>query len=125
MAQKGAIREAERKTARALGEQPSPTAYPTIGIFQPTKYHPMVAVVNFAERWSGERPAGWFNNNDSDSFNEIKAFGGMLRRIVGDSANVSIAEHYDLFIKAGDIPEARGLVAESLRIWLFYKLTKP
>jgi hypothetical protein len=113
MAQKGAIREAERKTARALGEQPSPTAYPTIGIFQPTKYHPMVAVVNFAERWSGERPAGWFNNNDSDSFNEIKAFGGMLRRIVGDSANVSIAEHYDLFIKAGDIPEARGVVAES------------
>jgi hypothetical protein len=113
MAQKGAIREAERKTARALGEQPSPTAYPTIGIFQPTKYHPMVAIINFAERWSGERPAGWFNNNDSDSFNEIKAFGGMLRRIVGDSANVSIAEHYDLFIKAGDIPEARGLVAES------------
>ena len=113
MAQKGAIREAERKTARALGEQPSPTAYPTIGIFQPTKYHPMVAVVNFAERWAGERPAGWFNNNDSDSFNEIKAFGGMLRRIVGDSANVSIAEHYDLFIKAGDVPEARGLVAES------------
>jgi hypothetical protein len=113
MAQKGAIREAERKTARALGEQPSPTAYPTIGLFQPTKYHPMVAVVNFAERWSGERPAGWFNNNDSDSFNEIKAFGGMLRRIVGDSANVSIAEHYDLFIKAGDIPEARGVVAES------------
>jgi hypothetical protein len=113
MAQKGAIREAERKTARALGEQPSPTAYPTIGLFQPTKYHPLVAVVNFAERWAGERPAGWFNNNDSDSFNEIKAFGGMLRRIVGDSANVSISEHYDLFIKAGDIPEARGLVAES------------
>jgi hypothetical protein len=113
MAQKGAIREAERKTARALGEQPSPTAYPTVGIFQPTKYHPMVAVVNFAERWAGERPAGWFNNNDSDSFNEIKAFGGMLRNIVGDSANLSIAEHYDLFIKAGDIPEARGLVAES------------
>jgi hypothetical protein len=113
MAQKGAIREAERKTARSLGEQPSPTAYPTIGIFQPTKYHPMVAVVNFAERWAGERPAGWFNNNDSDSFNEIKAFGGMLRKIVGDSANVTIAEHYDLFIKAGDIPEARGLVAES------------
>jgi hypothetical protein len=111
--QKGAIREAERKTARALGEQPSPTAYPTIGIFQPTKYHPMVAVVNFAERWAGERPAGWFNNNDSDSFNEIKAFGGMLRNIVGDSANPVIAEHYDLFIKAGDIPEARGVVAES------------
>lgn len=113
MAQKGAIREAERKTARALGEQPSPTAYPTIGLFQPTKYHPLVAVVNFAERWAGERPAGWFNNNDSDSFNEIKAFGGMLRRLVGDSANVTIAEHYDLFIKAGDVPEARGVVAES------------
>jgi len=113
MAQKGAIREAERKTARSLGEQPSPTAYPTLGLFQPTKYHPLVAVVNFAERWSGERPAGWFNNNDSDSFNEIKAFGGMLRNIVGDSANVTIAQHYDLFIKAGDIPEARGVVAES------------
>ena len=113
IAGKSAIRQAERKTARALGEQPSPTAYPTIGLFQPTKYHPLVAVVNFAERWAGERPAGWFNNNDSDSFNEIKAFGGMLRRIVGDSANVSIAEHYDLFIKAGDIPEARARVATS------------
>jgi len=113
-AQRGAIRSAERQTSRALGETPSPTAYPTIGIFQPTKYHPVVAVVNFAERWAGERPAGYFNANDSDSFNEIKAMGGMLRRIVGnDAAAPIISRHYDDFITAGDIPEARARVATS------------
>jgi hypothetical protein len=125
MAQKGAIREAERKTARSLGEQPSPTAYPTIGLFQPTKYHPLVAVVNFAERWSGERPAGWFNSNDSDSFNEIKAFGGMLRKIVGgNSSDLTVAEHYDLFIKAGDNPAARGVVAESFENLAIMQINK-
>jgi hypothetical protein len=114
MAQRGAIRSAERQTSRALGETPSPTSYPTLGIFQPTKYHPVVAVVNFAERWAGERPAGYFNANDSDSFNEIKAMGGMLRRIVGDEAAAPIiARHYDDFITAGDIPEARARVAAS------------
>ena len=112
--QRGAIRKAERQTSRALGETPSPTSYPTIGIFQPTKYHPIVAVVNFAERWAGERPAGYFNANDSDSFNEIKAFGGMFRRIVGnDAAAPVVARHYDDFITAGDIPEARARVAQS------------
>ena len=113
IAGKSAIRQAERKTARALGEQPSPTAYPTFGIFQPTKYHPVVAVINFAERWAGERPAGYFNANDSDSFNEMKAFGGMLRNLVGTTADTTITDHFDLFIKAGDVPEARARVATS------------
>jgi hypothetical protein len=113
IAGKSAIRQAERKTARALGEQPSPTAYPTFGIFQPTKYHPVVAVINFAERWAGERPAGYFNANDSDSFNEMKAFGGMLRNLVGPTADTTITDHFDLFIKAGDVPEARSRVATS------------
>jgi len=113
IAGKSAIRQAERKTSRALGEQPSPTAYPTFGIFQPTKYHPVVAVINFAERWAGERPAGYFNANDSDSFNEMKAFGGMLRNLVGPTADTTITEHFDLFIKAGDIPESRARVATS------------
>jgi hypothetical protein len=112
--QRGSIRAAERQTSRALGETPSPNSYPTLGIFQPTKYHPVVAVVNFAERWAGERPAGYFNANDSDLFNEMKAFGGALRRIVGveNSAPV-VARHYDDFITAGDIPEARARVATS------------
>jgi hypothetical protein len=113
IAGKSAIRQAERKTARALGEQPSPTAYPTFGIFQPTKYHPVVAVINFAERWAGERPAGYFNANDSDSFNEMKAFGGMLRNLVGPTADTTITDHFDLFIKAGDVPESRARVATS------------
>jgi hypothetical protein len=113
IAGKSAIRQAERKTSRALGEQPSPTAYPTFGIFQPTKYHPVVAVINFAERWAGERPAGYFNANDSDSFNEMKAFGGMLRNLVGPTAETTITDHFDLFIKAGDVPEARARVATS------------
>ena len=113
IAGKSAIRQAERKTARALGEQPSPTTYPTFGIFQPTKYHPVVAVINFAERWAGERPAGYFNANDSDSFNEMKAFGGMLRNLVGPTAETTITDHFDLFIKAGDVPEARARVATS------------
>jgi hypothetical protein len=112
--QRGAMRAAERQTSRALGETPSPNAYPTLGIFQPTKYHPVVAVVNFAERWAGERPAGYFNANDSDSFNEMKAFGGALRRIVGvESSAPVVARHYDDFITAGDIPEARTRVATS------------
>jgi hypothetical protein len=113
-AQRSALRVAERQTARALGETAGPTAYPTLGIFQPTKYSPLVAVVNFAERWAGERPAGYFNANDSDSFNEMKAFGGMLRRIVGnDAAAPVVTRHYDDFITAGDIPEARARVATS------------
>ena len=112
--QRGAMRAAERQTSRALGETPSTNAYPTLGIFQPTKYHPVVAVVNFAERWAGERPAGYFNANDSDSFNEMKAFGGALRRIVGvESSAPVVARHYDDFITAGDIPEARTRVATS------------
>jgi len=112
--QRGSIRAAERQTSRALGETPSPNSYPTLGIFQPTKYHPVVAVVNFAERWAGERPAGYFNANDSDSFNEMKAFGSMLSRIVGnDAAAPIVARHYDDFITAGDIPEARARVATS------------
>jgi hypothetical protein len=124
MAEKSAIRLAERRSARALGEQPSPTAYPTFGIFQPTKYHPVVAVINFAERWAGERPAGWFNSNDSDSFNEIKAFGGMLRNLVGPAAEQTIAQHFDLFIKAGDIPEARARVATSFEDLAIAQLNK-
>ena len=109
------IQSAERKTARSLGQQADLlTAYPTFGIFQPTKYSPVVAVINFAERWAGERPAGWFNANDSDSFNEMKAFGGMLRHIIGDdAASPIITRHYDDFITAGDIPEARTIVAQS------------
>ena len=123
--QRGAIRTAERQTARALGETPSPTSYPTLGIFQPTKYHPVVAVVNFAERWAGERPAGWFNANDSDSFNEMKAFGGMLRRIVGDNAATPIiSRHYDDFITAGDIPEARARVATSFEELAILQINK-
>ena len=124
IAGKSAIRQAERKTARALGEQPSPTAYPTLGIFQPTKYHPVVAVVSFAERWAGERPAGYFNANDSDSFNEMKAFGGMLRNLVGDTANTTITDHFDLFIKAGDIPEARARVATSFEDFAIAQLNQ-
>jgi len=124
-AQRGAIRAAERQASRALGETPSPTAYPTLGIFQPTKYHPVVAVVNFAERWAGERPAGYFNANDSDSFNEMKAFGGMLRRIVGnDAAAPIISRHYDDFITAGDIPEARARVATSFEDMAIEQINK-
>jgi hypothetical protein len=111
--QRGALRQTERKTARALGDPVPQSAYPTFGIFQPTRYHPVVAVINFAERWSGEVPAGYFNTNDSDSFLEIKAFGGRLRDIVGDTADPVIAEHFDLFIKASDSPQLRGVVAES------------
>jgi hypothetical protein len=124
IAGKSAIRQAERKSARALGEQPSPTSYPTFGIFQPTKYHPVVAVINFAERWANERPAGYFNANDSDSFNEMKAFGGMLRNIVGSTADTIITEHFDLFIKAGDIPEARARVATSFEDFAIAQLNQ-
>ena len=113
--EKLAIGQAERKYARSMGiKADEVTAYPTFGIFQPTKYHPVVAVINFAEKWAGERPSGYFNANDSDSFKEMQAFGGMLRRLVGNEKAAPIIErHYDDFLKAGDIPENRTRVAQS------------
>jgi len=113
--EKLAVQQAERKYARAMGiKADEMTAYPTFGIFQPTKYHPVVAVINFAEKWAEERPAGYFNANDSDSFKEMQAFAGMLRRIVGNEKAVPIIErHYDDFLRAGDIPENRTRVAQS------------
>jgi hypothetical protein len=113
--EKLAVQQAERKYARAMGiKADEMTAYPTFGIFQPTKYHPVVAVINFAEKWAAERPAGYFNANDSDSFKEMQAFGGMLRRIVGNEKAAPIIErHYDDFLRAGDVPENRTRVAQS------------
>jgi len=113
--QKSAVRQMERGYAKAMGVAPNAkTAYPTFGVFQPTRFHPLVAVINFADEAGKKRPAGWFNANDSDSFNEIKAFGNMLNRLIGqEAASTVIAQHYDDFIKAGEIPEKRTLVAQS------------
>ena len=113
--QKSAVRQMERGYAKAMGIAPdAKTAYPTFGVFQPTRFHPLVAVINFADEAGKKRPAGWFNANDSDSFNEIKAFGNMLNRLIGqEAASTVIAQHYDDFIKAGELPEKRTLVAQS------------
>ena len=40
-----------------------------------------------------ETPSGYINLNDSDSYNELTAFGTLLRRIVGDEANPVIERH--------------------------------
>ncbi len=118
--EKMAINRAERRTARFRGKAndiDTPTSFPTVGYFQPTKYHPLVAVVNFGLKKVGdafqEKPAGYIYLNDSDSYNEIEAFGGLLRRVVGDEANPIIERHLNDYIQAGGIPELRSVVVES------------
>ncbi len=80
------MNRAERRAARIRGVD-RPTEFPTVGLIQPTKYHPLIAVYNFGMRKIGdsfsETPAGYLNLNDSDSFSEMTAFGDMLRRLVG------------------------------------------
>ena len=118
--EKMAINRADRRAAGIRGKVDdidTPTNFPTVGYFQPTKYHPLVAVVNFGIHKVGdafqEKPAGYINLNDSDSYNEITAFGGLLRRIVGDEANPIIERHLNDYIQSGGTPELRARVVES------------
>jgi hypothetical protein len=118
--EKMAINRAERRAAGIRGKVDdidSPTNFPTVGYFQPTKYHPLVAVVNFGVKKVGdafqEKPAGYINLNDSDSYNEIAAFGNLLRRVVGEEANPIIQRHLNDYIQSGGTPELRARVVES------------
>lgn len=114
--EKLAINRAERRAA-GLRNIDEASKYPTVGYFQPTKYHPLVAVVNFGMKKVGdsfqEMPAGYINLNDSDSYNEITAFGNLLKRIVGDEANPVIERHLNDYIQSGGVPELRARVVES------------
>ena len=115
--EKLAISRAESKAARIKGID-QPTKFPTVGVIQPTKYHPLVAVVNFGMRKIGdtfqEKPAGYVNFNDSDSFSEMTAFGEQLRREVGGNvAQPIIDEHTRAYLRAGGLPELRSTVAVS------------
>ncbi len=115
--EKMAMNRAERRAAKIKGDEP--TSFPTVGYFQPTKYHPLVAVINFGVKKVGdgfaETPAGYVNLNDSNAFNEISAFGNLLRRIAGPAtANEVINQHTQLFLQAGGSPELRARVVESL-----------
>ena len=118
--EKMAINRAERRAAGIRGKVDdidTPTNFPTVGYFQPTKYHPLVAVVNFGVKKVGdafqEMPAGYIKLNDSDSYNEIAAFGNLLRRVVGDEATPIIQRHLNDYIKSGGTPELRARVVES------------
>ena len=118
--EKMAINRAERRAAGIRGKVDdidSPTNFPTVGYFQPTKYHPLVAVVNFGVKKVGdafqEKPAGYINLNDSDSYNEVAAFGNLLRRVVGEEANPIIQRHLNDYIQSGGTPELRARVVES------------
>jgi hypothetical protein len=118
--EKMAINRAERRSAGIRGKLDdidTPTNFPTVGYFQPTKYHPLVAVVNFGVKKVGdafeEKPAGYINLNDSDSYNEIAAFGNLLRRVVGDEANPIVQRHLNDYIQSGGTPELRARVVES------------
>jgi hypothetical protein len=118
--EKMAINRAERRATGARGKLDdidTPTNFPTVGYFQPTKYHPLVAVVNFGVKKVGdafqEKPAGYINLNDSDSYNEIAAFGNLLRRVVGAEANPIIERHLNDYIQSGGTPELRARVVES------------
>jgi hypothetical protein len=118
--EKMAINRAERRAAGIRGKVDDidrPTSFPTVGYFQPTKYHPLVAVVNFGVKKVGdafqEKPAGYINLNDSDSYNEIAAFGNLLRRVVGAEANPIIERHLNDYIQSGGTPELRARVVES------------
>ena len=111
------MNRAERRAARIRGVD-RPTEFPTVGLIQPTKYHPLIAVYNFGMRKIGdsfsETPAGYLNLNDSDSFNEMTAFGEMLRRLVGQEiAQPVIDRHLQDYIRAGGVPELRARVVES------------
>jgi hypothetical protein len=114
--EKMAINRAERRAAK-LKDFDRPTSYPTVGYFQPTKYHPLVAVVNFGVKKVGdgfaEKPSGYINLNDSDSFNEIAAFGTLLRRLVGNGARETVERNLEQYIQAGGTPELRARVVES------------
>ncbi len=118
--EKMAINRAERRAAGVRGkldDVDTPTNFPTVGYFQPTKYHPLVAVVNFGVKKVGdafqEKPAGYINLNDSDSYNEIAAFGNLLRRVIGAEANPIIERHLNDYIQSGGTPELRARVVES------------
>jgi hypothetical protein len=118
--EKMAINRAERRAAGIRGKADdvdTPTSFPTVGYFQPTKYHPLVAVVNFGVKKVGdafqEKPAGYINLNDSDSYNEIAAFGNLLRRVVGEEATPIIERHLNDYIQSGGTPELRARVVES------------
>jgi hypothetical protein len=115
--EKLAMNRAERRAGRIRGVD-KPTDFPTVGVFQPTKYHPIIAVYNFGMRKIGdafaETPAGYLNLNDSDSFNELTAFGELLRRLVGkEEAQPIIDRHLQDYIRAGGVPELRARVVES------------
>jgi hypothetical protein len=116
--EKMAMNRAERRAAKVKGvDLNEPSKFPTVGYFQPTKYHPLVAVVNFGMKKVGdsfqETPSGYININDSDSYNELTAFGTLLRRIVGDEANPVIERHLNGYIESGGVPELRERVVES------------
>jgi hypothetical protein len=111
--EKMAISRAERRVNRNItGTFDTPTSFPTVGFFQPTKHHPLVAVYNFGIRKTGEAftetPSGYINTNDSDAYLELTAFGNKLRTIVGGDADPIISQHLNDYIKAGDVPELRG-----------------
>lgn len=113
--EKMAINRAERRAQRNLtGTFDAPTSFPTVGYYQPTKFHPLVAVVNFGIRKVGdaftESPSGYLFTNDADSYGEVTAFGNALRRIIGEEANPIIQRQLDNFITAPS-PELKGTVA--------------
>ena len=115
--EKLSISRAESKAARIKGVD-QPTSFPTVGIIQPTKYHPIVAVVNFGLRKVGdsfqEKPSGYINFNDSDSFKEITSFGEQLRRLVGpELAQPVIDDHVSAYLRAGGLPELRSTATVS------------
>lgn len=116
--EKMAINRAERRVNRnTTGTFDTPTSFPTVGFFQPTKHHPLVAVYNFGVRKAGEafteNPSGYVNTNDSDAYLELTAFGNKLRQIVGVDADPIIARHLNDYISAGDVAELRGTTVVS------------
>ena len=105
--EKLAMNRAERRAQRNLtGTFDVPTSFPSVAYYQPTKFHPLVAVVNFGLRKVGEafteKPAGYLFANDSDAYGEIAAFGNGLRRIIGEEANPIVERHLDDFIRSAD-----------------------
>jgi hypothetical protein len=114
-ATEGLNRLAINKAERVFGKniEGDLSKYAGFQIFRPTKYHPTVAVVN----WATERPAGWINGHDADSINEIYAMGNMLRRLVGaERANPVIARHVQDYISKGDLVEDRLQAAKDFEI---------
>ena len=82
---------------------------PRIEVYQPTPFHRLYQKISWA---AGERPAGWVDFNDPDSYREVVATSNQLQKILNltPAENKSIIDSYI----AAATPEERFVVINNL-----------